>query len=116
MPYRTVSLVNGEVYHVFNKSIAEFKIFNNDSHFDRIINIIRYYQLTRRALSFSNFIRMNSENIGVHISSDKKKLVEIIAYCIMPTHLHLVLKQLEDSGISVFMNNILSSYSHYFNI
>ncbi|MDO8579983.1 MAG: transposase, partial [Candidatus Omnitrophota bacterium] len=47
------------------------------------------------------------------ISSDP--LVEIIAYCLMPTHIHLVLKQLKDNGISHFMRNIQNSYTHYFN-
>lgn len=116
MPYRDVPLVEGGVYHIFNKSIAEFKIFNNASHFARVMGIIRYYQLTKQPLSFSNFIKMKPKNSKSDISLDKEKIVGIIAYCIMPTHLHLVLKQLKDNGISIFMNKVLSSYSHYFNI
>ena len=42
--------------------------------------------------------------------------VEIIAYCIMPTHFHLVVKQLKEDGISFFIQQILNSYSRYFNI
>ncbi len=34
----------------------------------------------------------------------------------MPTHLHLILKQLKENGISIFMGNLLNSYSRYFNI
>ena len=34
----------------------------------------------------------------------------------MPTHLHLVLKQLMNKGISLYMGKILNSYSHFFNI
>jgi len=116
MPYRLKPLVSGEVYHIYNKSIAEFKIFNRNSHFTRIINAIRYYQSVKQDLSFSNFVRRSPKNLGTHISIDNKKLVEIIAYCVMPTHLHLILKQLEDNGISIFMNKMLNSYSHYFNI
>jgi putative transposase len=59
---------------------------------------------------------MSPKKSKTDVSFYKEKLVEIIAYCIMPTHLHLVLKQLEDNGISIFMNRILNSYSHYFNI
>jgi len=33
----------------------------------------------------------------------------------MPTHLHLVLKQLTEHGISEFMSLILNSYTRYFN-
>lgn len=34
----------------------------------------------------------------------------------MPTHIHLILQQLKNYGISRFMNLILKSYSKHFNI
>lgn len=108
-------LVTGEVYHIFNKSIAEFKIFNNDSDYSRIINVICYYQREKPLISFSNFIKTR-QNSFKRDYSEKEKLIEIIAYCVMPTHLHLVLKQLKENGISTFVSNVLNSYSRYFNI
>jgi len=118
---RKNSLVVNEVHHVFNKSIAEFKIFNNDSYFSRMTNVIRYYQREKPEVKFSDFIRsakVKQKEEHYHIDdtfSKKDKLVEIIAYCIMPTHIHLILKQLKEKGISIFMNNILNSYTRYFN-
>jgi len=50
-------LVTGEIYHVFNKSIAEYKIFNNDPEFLRMINVICYYQSEKPGIKFSDFIR-----------------------------------------------------------
>lgn len=44
------------------------------------------------------------------------KSVEIVSYGIMPTHIHLTLKQLVDDGISKYMSRVLNSYSKYFNI
>ena len=43
-------------------------------------------------------------------------MVEIIAYCLMPTHFHLILKQLLENGITIFLKNLLDSYTRYFNI
>lgn len=112
-------LVVGEIYHVFNKSIAGFKIFNNDSEFSRMTGTIRHYQREKPPVKFSQFIklsRVKENQLGETIPlSEKEKLVEIIAYCLMPTHLHLILKQLKENGVSIFMSNILNSYTRYFN-
>jgi len=115
---RKNKLVNGEVYHIINKSIAGFRIFNNDSEYSRIIDVIRYYQRKKPPIKFSRYMKTRIEQ--VHDSdnaplTDKEKLVEIVAYCIMPTHFHLVLKQLTKEGISTFMNTVLNSYTRYFN-
>ena len=105
------------IYHVFNKSIAGYKIFNNDSEFSRMRDVVRYYQEEKPPVKYSKFIKNRSHRVGgIGCSSEREKIVEIIAYCFMPTHLHLVLKELKENGISTFMNNILNSYTRYFNI
>lgn len=117
---RKERLVNGEEYHIFSKSIAGYQIFNNEDEFTRMQQLMRYYQIENE-LKFSNFTELKIvQHIGFNnflnlISKDKVKLVQIIAYCLMPTHIHLILKQLQDNGISNYMRKILNSYSCYFN-
>lgn len=108
-----------QVYHVFTKSIAGFKVFNNDDEFCRMVRMLPYYQREKPVFKFSRFIELtkgggseSNEDISVY---SHEKLVEIVAYCIMPTHLHLILEQLKENGISNFMSNILNSYTRYFN-
>lgn len=111
-------LVVGEVYHIFTRSIADFEIFNNDDEFSRMVGVIKYYQCEKPAVKFSRFIQMEKnmqDNIKEEVPSEKEKLIEVVAYCLMPTHLHLILKQLTHKGISIFMNHILNSYTRYFN-
>jgi len=106
------SMVTGEVYHIYNKSIAEYKIFNDDFECSRMREVVEYYRDEKPFVRFSRFKERN-----MHIEQSKvKRFTQIICYCIMPTHIHLVLKQLQDRGISVFMSNVLNSYSRYFNI
>jgi len=45
----------------------------------------------------------------------KNKLVSIISYCLMPNHFHLILKEIKEGGISMFMKKLLTAYSMYFN-
>ena len=109
--------VTGEIYHVFTKSIAGFRIFNDQDEFSRIKEISRYYQQKDLPMKFSRYKQLQ-EDIGTPPgpSYSGERIVDIIAYCFMPTHIHLVLKQLEDNAISLYMNNVLNSYTRYFNI
>lgn len=111
-------LTTGEVYHTLTKSIADFKIFNNASDFSRMKDVLRYYQFENIPVSFSRLNKLADEKIVDFQKSIKlsERFVEIIAWCLMPTHVHLIVKQLKDNGISKFMSNILNSYSRYFNI
>ncbi len=113
-------LAVGETHHIFTRSIADYKVFNNHEDFERIQHLIKFYMVDNK-IRFSDFIiykKVHENGINNTIKAilkDKEKLVQIIAYCFMPTHIHLILKQLTDKGISKYMNNILNSYTRYFN-
>jgi len=116
MPNRETPLVNGEIYHIFTKSIAGFKIFNTPNDFRRMLNTLIFYSSEKTPCKLSLFLKKQT-NIDSKpaLECSAQKIVEIIAYCIMPTHIHLILKQLADDGISKYINLILKSYSKYFN-
>lgn len=118
MPYRKVPLVESQIYHIFTKSIAGFRIFNSEYDFERMLTAICFYAIENPPSKFSLFIEDKSilgEVMSQLMSCDSVRIVEVLAYCLMPTHIHLVLKQLKNEGISKFVNLILKSYSKYFN-
>ncbi|MDO8471353.1 MAG: transposase [bacterium] len=45
----------------------------------------------------------------------KKRTVELVAFCIMPNHFHLIVKELEEGGIATYMQRVLTAYSKYYN-
>ncbi len=118
---REKELVVGEIYHIFSKSIADFKIFNSRDKLLRMKNMLKYYQFKNLPFRFSRFMDLESvkkkgfEEYFVSASEGKERIVQIIAYCVMTTHIHLILKQLKEGGISSFTGKILNSYSRYFN-
>ena len=108
----------GYLYHVFTKSIAGYRIFRGDEDYSRMIEMLRYYKYERPPMRFSIYqeaIEKGITSINNELSS-KDTLVDLIAFCIMPTHIHLILCQLKENGISLFMQNLLNSYSRYFNV
>ncbi len=107
------------VYHVMTKSIAGFKIFNSKGDFLRMLNLLRFYQKVQLPVSFSRFheVCKGNKKFRREISLEEiNNAVIVIAYCIMPTHLHLVLWEVNEESISRVMSNILNSYTKYFNI
>ena len=117
---RLIPLVTGEIYHVYNKSIYSYVIFNTPDEYKRMIMLIQFY-LWDMAKSFSAFHsslhRYPDFKSGLH---DVRKpgcpqRVIILAYCLMPTHIHFILEQKSENGIEMFMKNIQSGYSQFFN-
>lgn len=118
MQIRKDQLVTGNYYHIFSRSIAKFVIFNNQEEFLRMRDIVHLCQFANFNYRFSKYIKLDStlkNQIYDNLLKSNEKLVEIIAYCLMPTHIHLILRQISDNGISKFMARILNSYSRYFN-
>lgn len=119
---RKYQLVEGQIYHIFSRSIAEFKIFNSNDDFQRMLHLLAFFQVEEPPSSFSVYTRLKKvqmegfEKCFDLITKDQERIVQIITYCLMPTHIHLVLKQLAPAGISIFVGNVLNSYTRYFNL
>lgn len=111
MPIRKEVLSAGQVYHVFSRSIAGYRIFTGDRDNQRMLMILRYYKQLEPGIKFSRFLKYQDQ--FKHRNDDR--LVDIIAYCLMPTHIHLILRQLREEGISTYMRKVLNSYARYFN-
>lgn len=118
MNIRKDPLINEQYHHIYNRSIAKYVIFNDKQDYFRFIELIDLCRFTEFAYRYSDFLDLNEQFRAQYINNLKNssKLVEIIAYCIMPTHIHLMLQQIADKGISKFMSKVQNSYSRYFNI
>jgi len=114
---RKEPLVTGYLYHICTKSIAGYTVFRSGKDYSRMLAIMEYYSYEGVPMKFSTYLRLGEKNRGCVWGELKSKgpVVDIVAYCIMPTHLHLVLRQLKDGGISGYMKNLLNSYTRYFN-
>ena len=105
-----------------NKSIAGYKIFSHDNDFKRMLHLLRYFQLANPPAKFSYFLahdpHVRTDGVEARIAEfaeDNDALVQIVAYCLMPTHFHLVLKQLQENGIAEYLRKTLNSYAKFFN-
>lgn len=118
MPIRKTPLVNGEVYHVFNRGVNFQPIFNNKRDYLRAIEVMKFYLPIDPPVRYSRFLLLPRDERELIQKKVKKqpKRVDIICFCLMPNHFHLLLKQNEDHGISSFVRNLQISYTRFFNI
>jgi len=86
------SFKEGEFYHIFNKSIANFNIFRSKINNVRFLETLDYYNNIQKKIRLSiakdKLIYSYSNLIYPKINS----VIEFISYCIMPDHYHLLIK------------------------
>ncbi len=110
MPSRNIPLVNNQIYHIYNRGSEKRSIFGSYKDQQRFLKTLAYYQLEGPKPKFSQFQRFKN------IKTDpNQKIVEIICYCLMPNHFHLLIKQLKDNGITEFLSKLTNSYTKYYN-
>lgn len=116
MGVRKDQIVTGEYYHIYNRSIAGYKIYNSSRDYQRFVNSIIYYLNPIPKVSLSRYLEYTPVKKAELIKFKKgKKLLDVVCYCIMPTHFHLLIKQNRDDAIATVMANIQNSYTRYFN-
>lgn len=114
---RNTVLANGYIYHVYNRGVERRQIFMNTWGYERFIEIMRYYQYKNPPIRYSKYLQQSQE-VRKNIFSEltlRNKIIEILAYCLMPNHFHFLIRQNSDKGITQFLANISNSYSKYFN-
>ncbi len=118
---RKVELANGEFYHVYNRGTDKRSITQDRYDSKRLIQSILLFNVTEPIGSIFQYNRMRRGNKRRSLKSSnpittfERPLVEIIAYCFNPNHFHFLIRQLEDDGISKFMQKFGIGYTRYFN-
>jgi putative transposase len=122
IPYKKPEFANGEIYHVFNRGVDKRVVFEEDGDYFRFISSLYEFNNKDKVKMQARILeRMAAKRIYTFpkgIDEKKKvreKIVEVVAFCLMPNHYHLILRQTANNGISIFMQKIGSGYTNYFN-
>mgnify|MGYP005655955981 FL=1 len=100
-------------YHVFNRGVDKRSIFEDKNDIYYFFN--RLTDLNIDAVNSRLTTKRFKKQGEAIIEPNHAKLVSIIAYCLLPNHFHLVLKQESKDSISKFMQKLGTSYTMYFN-
>lgn len=111
---RRTPLVAGEYYHVYNRGVEKRDIFWDERDCKRFMELLYLCNGT----AMVNMQKLKTENIvGEKIFSFDRgePLVAIGAYCLMPNHFHLLVREISEGGTSSFMKKLLTAYAMYAN-
>ncbi len=97
------------IYHVYNRGAGKQKIFLNNEDYKTFLGYLKFY-LTPLDLQGSSLKVAPSRVLRNHAEE-----VDLLAYCLMPNHFHLMLYQEEIDSINYFLRSIATKYSMYFN-
>jgi putative transposase len=110
MPSRKQVFTTGEFYHIYNRSVAKTPIFSSQKSTAVFLDCLQYYRYKDTPVKFSIY-RRKKDTFSLKGS---KTIVSILAFCLMPNHFHLLLRQNDENGILSFVKKISNSFAHYY--
>lgn len=103
------------IYHICNKSIANYLIFRHEKNIIRFLHVLEFYN-QKTLGSFSRMKKSGSFQSYGLLLQPHPEIVQFLAYCIMPDHYHLLVQVLNIDLFVHYMNLVEISYSRYFNL
>lgn len=119
MPGRLHPFVTNYCYHIFNKTIEGKRIFEEEETCEIFLDVVRYYRSIESYLRYSKYRKLPEElkqNFKNKTDDKSTFRISLLAFCLMPTHYHFVLRQNQINGISFFISQIQNSITKYYNI
>ena len=106
-----------EIYHVLNRGVDKKQIFLDKQDYSRFIHdLYEFNDQDRTGLNFYKFRDyVKNGKISKLNKKPRKLLVDILAFCLMPNHYHLMVSPKMNNGIPQFMKKLNAGYSKYFN-
>lgn len=105
MPSRTIPLITAEYYHIYNRGNSKQIIFHDDQDHKYFMHLLLIVNNSKRVKSGITKQSADSEEVVISIG----------AYCLMPNHFHILIKQEKEGGITLFMQKLLTGYVGYYN-
>ena len=108
-------------YHIYNRGVEKRNVFECGFDYERFLLSLVVLNNKNSHGGVYNFNRQNniktSDVLNGHpmFTSLDDRLVDILSFCLIPNHYHLILKEKIENGVSEFMRKLGNAYTKYFN-
>src|SRR5215212_5981284 len=106
MPSRNITRqdVSDAYYHVYTRGISKGNIFLDPADKEYFLYLLSRHLSIKSATSKKG-----------HAYRHFRGQVELLTYCLMDNHIHLLLYQADQGALSGLMRSVLIAYTTYFN-
>ena len=114
-------VIMDKIKHVVNRGVDKRVIFNDSQDYLRFIHDMFEFNDEESVNStLYKFKKSNNPEISVIRRRNiekmpRKRLVDILAFCLMPNHYHLLLTPRKENAVPKFMKKLNMGYARYFN-
>ncbi len=111
----------GDYAHIYNRGNRKMVIFNGNEDYWRLMNILRYFnnqKSTEKVFQELFFLKKSGRCNDFEWPpswSERKPLVEVKTFCLMPNHFHLLLREIIAGGIAMLMQKLGIGFTNYTN-
>ncbi len=102
-------------YHAFNRGVDKRKIFMDEQDYAVFLHLLKYYLSSPRDDDTHPLSNTSVAVIRPRPIENLHKEVDLLAYCLMPNHFHLLIKQKTVDGMTKLIHKLLTIFSMYFN-
>jgi len=119
MPRELRKFEIGRIYHLINRGVDQRNIFLKNQDYQRFILGLEFFNSRDAANIWELIVREGGEDavydrLRRQREKEKDFLVEILAFVLMPSHFHFIVREITEAGITAFMRKI-GGYVSYFN-
>lgn len=109
----------GEYYHVYNRGAFKKPVFLEQRDYVRFMFEILYFQSPVQFPHIGRLVSSYTSKVGYELEESEfdsvlqGRYVELVGFCIMPNHYHLLIRELAEGGIARYMQRIGNAYTKY---
>jgi len=110
-------LIDG-VYHVYNRGVEKREIFLDEQDYAIFLHLLKYYLSPVEKNPIHPLINLPNYSVAFkyrHVLENLEDKVDLFAFCLMPNHFHLIIRQKTVDGMTSLMRKISTTYAMYFN-
>jgi putative transposase len=114
--------VENGYYHIYNRGVEKRDIFLDAQDYGVFIRYLKEYLSPKNEKTLSKLAsdpeisyKEKARILGIMSLKNYNSEMTLLAYCLMPNHFHLFLKQNTIDAIDRFMSSLGTRYTMYFN-